>query len=184
MELVFIFAIVFVQMFFINPGEVMQIERALRVDAFVDAEELPVLFGDKGVPAIRTHEPNRRGNNLPGDKRLATDLALVLSVPAIVIVEIVVRSATEGTDNILRDGFPVTPLYRFDGFAILPKIVLEEELPVLFDERLNDGEAIRSKLLVFRGVGIIESPLLERNISADEVQEPANRFILFLNYSK
>ena len=184
MELVFIFAIVFVQMFFINPGEVMQIEGALRVDAFVDAEELPVLFWDKGVPAIRTHEPNGRGNNLPRDERLATDLALVLPVPAIVIIEIVVRSATEGTDNILRDGFPVTPLDRSDGLAILPEIVLEEELPVLFDERLEERETVSGKLLVFRGVGIIESPLLERNISADEVQEPANGFILFLNYSK
>ena len=91
MELVFIFAIVFVQMFFINAGEVMQIEGALRVDAFVDAEELPALFWDKGVPAIRTHEPNGRGNHLSRDERLATDLALVLSVPDIVIVEIVVR---------------------------------------------------------------------------------------------
>ena len=138
MELVFIFAIVFVQMLFINAGEVMQIEGALRVDAFVDAEELPALFWDKGVPAIRTHEPNGRGNHLSRDERLATDLALVLSVPDIVIVEIVVRSATEGTDNILRDGFPVTPLDRSDGFGILPKIVLEKELPVLFDEWLND----------------------------------------------
>ena len=138
MELVFIFAIVFVQMLFINAGEVMQIEGALRVDAFVDAEELPALFWDKGVPAIRTHEPNGRGNHLSRDERLATDLALVLSVPDIVIVEIVVRSATEGTDNILRDGFPVTPLDRSDVFGILPKRVLEKELPVLFDEWLND----------------------------------------------
>ena len=162
----------------------MQIEGALRVDAFVDAEELPALFWDKGVPAIRTHEPNGRGNHLSRDERLATDLALVLSVPDIVIVEIVVRSATEGTDNILRDGFSVTPLDRSDGFAILPEIILEEELPVLFDEWKNDWQAVSGKLLVFRGVGIIESPLLERNISADEVQEPANRYILFLNYSK
>lgn len=50
MEFVFIFAIVFVQMFFINPGEVMQIEGALRVDAFVDAEELPVLFWTRECP--------------------------------------------------------------------------------------------------------------------------------------
>ena len=184
MKFVFMFTVILIQMFFINSGEVMQIEGALRVDAFVDAEELAVLFGDEGVSAVRADETDRRGDNLPRDERLATDLALILSIPPIVIIEKVVRGPTEWTDNILRDGFAVTALDRFDGFAILPEKVFEEELPVLFDERLNDGEAVSGKLLVFRGVGIIESPLLERNISADEIQEPANRFILFLNYSK
>ena len=54
----------------------------------------------------------------------------------------------------------------------------------MFDERLDDREAVSGKFVVFRGVGIIEGPLLERDISADEVQEPANSFVLFLNYSK
>ena len=49
----------------------------------------------------------------------------------------------------------------------------------MFDERLDDREAVSGKF-----VGIIEGPLLERDISADEVQEPANSFVLFLNYSK
>ncbi|MBO1695187.1 hypothetical protein HJW21_00275 [[Clostridium] symbiosum] len=91
------------------------------------------------------------------------------------------RSATEGTDHILRDGFPVTALDRPDGFAILPEIVLKEELPVLFDEWLNEGEPVRGKLLVFRGVGIIEDPLLKRNISANKVDKPENLFVLVLN---
>ena len=42
----------------------------------------------------------------------------------------------------------------------------------MFDERLDDREAVSGKFVVFRGVGIIEGPLLERDISADEVQEP------------
>ena len=54
----------------------------------------------------------------------------------------------------------------------------------MFDERLDVREAVSGKFVVFRGVGIIEGPLLERDISADEVQEPANSFVLFLNYSK
>ena len=184
MELVFIFAIVFVQMFFINAGEVMQIEGALRVDAFVDAEELPALFWDKGVPAIRTHEPNGRGNHLSRDERLATDLALVLSVPDIVIVEIVVRCPTKRTEGIFRDGFTIAALNGSDGFAVLPEIVFKEKLPVLFDERLEEREGVGSKLLVFRGVGTIKGPLLEWNIFADKVQEPADSFVLFLNYSE
>ena len=65
----------------------MQIEGALGIDTFVDAEEPPVLFRDKGVSTVRAHETDWRGNNLPCNERLATDLTLVLSVPAIIIVE-------------------------------------------------------------------------------------------------
>ena len=184
MEFVFIFTVILIQMFFINPGEIMQIERTLWIDALVDAEEPPVLFGDKGMPTVRAHETDWRGNKLPRDERLATDLALILPVAAIIIIEIVVGSATEWTDGILGNGFPIAPLDRPDGFAIFPEVVFQEELPVLFEEGLDDGEAVSVEFLVFRGVWIIEGPLLERDISADKVQEPANRFILFLNYSK
>ena len=178
------FAIILAQMFFVNPGEVMQIERALRIDTFVKAEEFPILFRDERVSAVRADEADRRGDNLPRDECLATDLALILSVPPIVIIEIMVRGTADGADNIFGDGFPVTAVNRSDGFAILPEIVFKKELPVLFDKWLDDGETISGKLLVFRGMGIIESPLFKRNISADQIQEPANRFILFLNYSK
>lgn len=184
MEFVFIYAMFLIQMFFINPGKVMQIEGALGIDTFVQAKEFPVLFRDEGVSAVRADEADRRGDTLPRDECLATDLAQILSVATIVIIEIMMRGTTEGADNIFRDRLPVTALDRSDGFAILPEKVFEEELPVLFDEGLDDGEPVSGKLLVFGGVGIIESPLLERNISADEVQEPANGFILFLNYSK
>ena len=125
MELVFIFTVNLIQMFFLNPGEVMQIEGTLWIDTFVDAEEPPVLFRDKGVSTVRAHETDWGGNNLPSDKGLSTDLALVLSVAAIIIIEIVVGSATEGTDGILGNGFPVAPLDRPDGFTILPEVVFQ-----------------------------------------------------------
>jgi hypothetical protein len=125
MEFVFIFTKILVQMIFINLREVMQIEGALRIDAFVNAEEFSVLLGDERVSAIRAYEAERRGEKFSRDERLAADLALVLPVAAIVIIEIVVRSATEGTDGILRDGFAVTALDRPDGFAILPEVVFQ-----------------------------------------------------------
>ena len=136
------------------------------------------------MPAVRAHEADRQSDDLPGDEGLPTDLALVLSVAAIVIIEIVVGSAAERKEGILRDGFPVTALDRSEGFAILPAVVFQEELPVLFDEGFDNREAVSGKLLVFRGMGIIEGPLLERDISADKVQKPANGFKLLLNYSK
>lgn len=103
MELIFIFAIILIQMFLVNLREVMQIEGALGIDAFVDAEELPVLFGDKGVSAVRAYEADRRGDNLPSDECLATDLALVLPVAAVVIIERVVRGTAERADGIFGD---------------------------------------------------------------------------------
>ena len=103
MEFVFIYAMVLVQMFFINPGKVMQIEGALGIDTFVQAKEFPVLFRDGGVSAVRADEADRRGDTLPRDECLATDLAQILSVPTIVIIEIMMRGTTEGTDNIFRD---------------------------------------------------------------------------------
>ena len=57
----------------------------------------PVLFWGQGNAHSKgTHETDWRGNKLPRDERLATDLALILSVAAIIIIEIVVGSATEG----------------------------------------------------------------------------------------
>ena len=109
---------------------------------------------------------------------------MVLSVAAIVVVEVVVRCPTKRAEDIFRDGFSIAALNGSDGFAELPEIVFKEKLPVLFDERLEEREAVGSKLLVFRGVGNIKGPLPERDISADEIQEPADSFVLFLNYSE
>ena len=72
----------------------------------------------------------------------------------------------------------------YTSFAVFPEIVLQKELPILFEERFDEREAVGGELLVLRGVGIIEGPLSEGKISADEIQEPADSIILFLNYSK
>ena len=162
----------------------MKVEGTPGVDAFMDAEKFPVLLRDEGMAAVRAYKAERRSDNLAGDKGLSTDFTLELSIAAIVIVEIVVRCPTKRADGIFRDGFSIAALNRSDGFAVLPEIVFKEELPVLFNKRLDQGEAVGGKFLVFRGVRIIESPLPERDISADEIQEPADCFVLFLNYSK
>ena len=54
MKLVFIFAIVFLQVFFIDVFEVMEIVGTFLVDAFVEDEVFPVLFVDKGMSAVGT----------------------------------------------------------------------------------------------------------------------------------
>ena len=54
MKLVFNFAIVFLQVFFIDVFEVMEIVGTFLVDAFVEDEVFPVLFVDKGMSAVGT----------------------------------------------------------------------------------------------------------------------------------
>ena len=53
MEFVFIFAIVFLQMFFVHFFKVVQIVRALCIDTLMDDEVLAVLFMHKTVIAVR-----------------------------------------------------------------------------------------------------------------------------------
>ena len=56
MKLVFIFAIVFLQVFFIDVFEVMEIVGTFLVDAFVEDEVFPVLFVYKGMYAEGTEQ--------------------------------------------------------------------------------------------------------------------------------
>ena len=53
--------------------------------------------------------------------------------------------------------------------TILPLIVFEKELPVLFDKGFDDREFIHFEFWVLRRMGIIKSPLFKRNISANKV---------------
>ena len=92
------------------------------------------------------------------------------------------RCPTKRAEDIFRDGFSIAALNGCDRFAVFPEIVLQKELPILFEERFDEREAVGGELLVLRGVGIIEGPLLERDISANEVNKPAVLLVKILNY--
>ena len=63
--------------------------------------------------------------------------------------------------------------------------VRDEETPVPFMlDDLDIWKLIHFKFLIFWGMGIIESPLLERDISADKVYQPAVLLVKILNYRK
>ena len=55
MQLILVFTVILMQMVLINPGEVVKVEGAPGVDAFMDAEKLPVLIRDEGVAAVRAY---------------------------------------------------------------------------------------------------------------------------------
>ena len=63
-EFVFVFAIVFVQMFFINAGEVMQIVRAFGIHTFVDDKVFTVFLMHQAVVAMRTSQDGVFGKTI------------------------------------------------------------------------------------------------------------------------
>ena len=72
-------------------------------------------------------------------------------------------------DGIFRNGFTITALNWFDRLTVFPLVVLKKELPVLFDKGFDDRKLIDFKFLIFWRMGIIKSPLFERNISANKI---------------
>ena len=132
-------------------------------------EVFAMLFCFKTVITVRTKKTHWSRDIFTCDKGLTTDFALVLTVATIVIVKVMMWSSTERTDGIFGDGFPISTLHRFYGFTILPLVVFEKELPVLFDEWFYDWELVYFELLVLWRMRIIESPLFERNVSANKI---------------
>jgi hypothetical protein len=71
---------------------------------------------------------------------------------------------------------------RLYGLAVTPLIVRDKvfPIPVLFRGN-NFWEFINFELLILWRMGIIKSPLLERDESTDKVNKPADLFMLVLN---
>lgn len=183
-EFVFVFPVGFLKVFLVNLLQVMQVVGALGVHTFMDGEVLAVFFRNKGMPAMGAEESYRGGNLFTGNKSLSTDFTKELPMATIIVVNVVVRSPAKRADGIIRDGFAIPALNRLHRLAIFPLEVFEEKLPVLFDKGFDNGECIHLELLVFRGVRVIKSPLLKRDISADEVNQPTILLIKVLNSFK
>ena len=136
------------------------------------------------MSAVRAQKSHGSSHRITGGECLSADFALILSVTAVVVIDEMMRCTTQRAYCIYRNTFPVSALYRFQGFVVLPLIVFKKELPVLFDEGFDDGKFIHFKLLIFWRMRIIKSPLFERNISADKVKKPADLLMLVLNKGK
>ena len=168
MEFVFIFAVILFEIILINLLQVMKIVRAFGVDTLMEDEVFALFFGGERVSAVRADKADRGRDLFAGNESLSADFAQVLAVAAVIIVDVMVGSATERADDIFRNRLAITSLDGFNGFAILPEIIFKEELPVLFDESFDDREFVDREFLVLWGVGIVKSPLFERDISANE----------------
>ena len=162
----------------------MKIVRAIKISTFMYTEEFTVFLGNKGIATVRAGKPERRGDNITGRECLTADFALVLPVATVVVIDEVMRSTTEWTDGIFGNGFTIAALNRFDCFTILPLVVFKKELPVLFDKGFDDRKFINLEFLILWGMGIVKSPLFQRNISANKVKKPTVLLVKVLNCLK
>ena len=112
-------------------------------------------------------------------------LAFKLSGFAVITVKIRLRGSAGRAGAVLWDVTFFAAGDRFYLNIVLMFKVRNEEAPVPFLlEDLNFWERVHFELLIFWRMGIIESPLLERDISADEVDQPAVLLVKVLNYRK
>ncbi len=182
MELVFIFAVVFRKVSVIDFSEVVEVVRAFGVDAFVDDKVFAFFLWDEGIAAMGTAEFYRGEAAFRRGEPGVTDLTQDLSFGTVVFVEVRHGGITARAGAVLRD---VTLRAAADGscfpaiafFDVGNEFFVSPALAEVGDER----ELVNLELLVFRGMGIIESPLFEWDISADEVDQPAVLLVKVLN---
>lgn len=152
MELIFIFTMCFIEVFFINLLEIVEIVRALRVDTFVDNKVLAVLLMNKGMSAMRTAKIQGREAvaiflREPG----ITDFAQELAPGAIILVEIDGGSLAPWTRTGFGNVTVGTTADRLDQFPVALVPVRDQLLvsPVL-TVGLDLWKFINLELLIFR----------------------------------
>lgn len=156
---------------------------AVVIDAFVDAEVLPVFDRLEGMAAVRALELQGGCDVFPVDKGLLADFAFELSTSAAVVIDILMRCTAERADGIRGNivGLAFLWFNWLYGLAVPKKVVFVPELPVLFDEGFDDGQLIGEEFLVFGAVDFVMSPLFKRDVSADKKYQPADLLVLLLN---
>ena len=103
----------------------------------------------------------------------ALDLAHKLAFGAVVTVEVIGGSVAAGTAGISRDAAFTASADGFQFTAVMRALVLAPEmLPVLLFKRDDPWQFICFELLILGGMGIIEGPLLQGNISANKTDQP------------
>ena len=148
-------------------------------------EIFPVFLRDESVAAMRTSKFDGREATFIRREMGVTDFAEKLSFGTIILIKERFRSITTRTAAAVRD---IAGRATTDGKNLLTValfVVRNEifERPILAEVR-NQGKFINLEFLILLGMGIIESPLLKRDISTDKVNKPANLFMLVLNELK
>lgn len=183
MELIFVLTVILFEVLLIHLFQVVEVVGAFGIDTLVDDKVFPVFFGNEGISTVRAAQLHGREAAFSWRKPGRTDLTEELSFGAVIPIKerlwgitawagaavrgIAFRAAADGPDLFVITFFEVG-----DEFFVSP--VLAE----IGDQR----EFIDLEFLVLWGMGIVKSPLLEGNISADEIDQPAVLLIKILNY--
>ena len=162
MELIFVFAIIFCQVFFVHLFEIVEVVGAFGIDALVDDKMFPVLFGDKGTASVRVAQIHGReevfSRRKPGRAEFAEDLTFGAVIPVkewlwgvttwigAVIKDITLRAASD------RRYFLTVAF-----FVVWNEIHVSPVLTKICDK----GKFVNFEFLVFLRMGIVKSPLLK-----------------------
>ncbi len=173
-KLIFVFAVIFTEIVGIHFFEVVEIVGALWIHAFVNNEMPAALNRNKVVETVRALQDGSLGETVVFRWREQgfTDFAVKLGLFLPIIPgQILDGSVASGAGAILRDIGIRTVSDRFNGLVVTFFIILKKILPVpLLLVRDNLRELVDFKLLVFWGVRVIEGPLFQGDVSADEIQ--------------
>lgn len=98
------------------------------------------------------------------------DSALELSITAVIIIEILMSGTTAWADCMDRNITPgvFTDSDRFNEFTISFMKVSDKFFVIILFGFNYDRRLVYFEFLIFRGMGIIKSPLLKGNIFADK----------------
>ena len=162
--------VLLVLMLFVDFLEIVLVVGAFGVDALVDAEAGTDLDRNEGVATVGALVLHRPGVDTVIDERGAADLAQVLTMAAVVVVEVVMRSTADRADLALGDRVLATSSDGLDLSAVTILVVLDQELPVLLEEMENDRQLVDLEPLILGGLGVIESPLPDGNEFTDVFQ--------------
>lgn len=163
----------------------MEIVGTFWVYAFMDNEVFPVFLWGQRMKAVGASQGVGFGKAAPfraeqGGAYFAHDLVFgtvvfikiwfgsIAARTGAAIVYIALRTAF---DRLYC--FAVPPLDVWDVFPVIPWFIVD-----------GFGKFVYLEFLVFRGVRVIESPLSERDVSANEVKKLADNFVLTIDVLK
>jgi hypothetical protein len=184
-EFVFTFTVILIEMLFINLLEIMKIIRALWINTFMYDEVLAVFLVNEAVTAMRALQNSGFGEEVIfGSRKMClADFAQKLAfLFAIVPHQIIHGSITCRAGTVFWNITFHTAKDRLDSFVVTLPVVRNKifPIPILFI-RDDFWKLIYFEFLILWRMGIIKSPLPERDVSANKVNKPANLFMLVLN---
>ena len=131
MQLIFVLAVILIQIRLINFLQVVKVVGAFGIHAFVDDEVFTILLTCQSMGAVRTLEGKGFGETvLIRRKEGPTDLAHQLAGLAVIAIQERLRCIAGRAGTFFRDIALRAAADRLNRFSVLPGIVLIDILPV------------------------------------------------------